>query len=299
MKYAPIILFVYNRPWHTLQAVEALQRNELANESDLFVYADGPKSSEQIVAINEVRVYIRNIRGFKSVTIIERDENLGLARSIISGVTDIVNSFGSGIVLEDDLVTSPFFLTYMNTALSVYEKEDSVICIHGYVYPVQGQLPETFFLKGADCWGWGTWKRGWELFEADGAKLLHELTVCKLTRRFDFNGTHGVTRMLKDQITGKIDSWAVRWYASALLNNRLTLYPGRSLVQNIGNDNSGFHSEKTSVYDIKISDTPIFVELVVPQENKAALREFEIYFNSIQVPYCKRLFKKFKEIVGY
>ena len=299
MKYAPIILFVYNRPWHTRQAVEALQQNELAQESELFIYSDGPKVSEHFEAIDEVREYIRSIGGFKSVYITERQENLGLASSIISGVTDIVNGHGQCIVLEDDLVTAPFFLTYMNTALSVYEKEDSVISIHGYVYPVHGPLPETFLLKGADCWGWGTWKRGWDIFEEDGAKLLHELTVRKLTRRFDFNGSYEYTCMLKNHLSGKIDSWAVRWYASALLGDRLTLYPGRSLVLNIGIDNSGNHCTETSVYNTELSDRSVNVKFLEPRENLSALREFEVFFNSIQAPYYKRLLQKIKEMVGW
>lgn len=299
MKYAPIILFVYNRPWHTRQTIEALQRNDLAKESILFIYADGPKRSEHTDAIDEVREYIRNIGGFKSVNIIERDENWGLSRSIISGVTEILNSFSSIIVLEDDLVTSPFFLKYMNTALSVYEKEDSVISIHGYVYPVHGPLPETFFLKGADCWGWGTWKRGWDIFEEGGDKLLHELTVRKLTRRFDFNGSYEYTRMLKNHLSGKIDSWAVRWYASALLGGRLTLYPGRSLVLNIGIDNSGNHCTETSVYNTELSDRLVDVKFLEPRENLSALREFEVFFNSIQAPYYKRLLQRIKEMVGW
>ena len=295
---APIALFTYNRPRHTRKTVEALQKNELAEKSDLFVYADGPRRMEHADMVREVREYIGTINGFKSVSIIERDENYGLARSIITGVTEIVNRFGKIIVLEDDMVTSPYFLHYMNQALELYANEENVISIHGYSYPVHTKLPETFFLKGADCWGWATWKRGWDLFEADGAKLLKELKSRNLEQRFDFFGTYDYTRMLKEQIAGKNDSWAVRWYASALLNDRLTLYPGQSLVHNIGTDNSGIHCGETNDYRTDIASKPAHLERLRPEEDKKALKIFQNYFNSIRTPFYMRLMRKLKVVAG-
>lgn len=295
---SPIVLFVYNRPWHTRQTVEALQKNELATDSDLFIYADASKIVEHSDSVQKVREYIRTIDGFKSVTIIARNENFGLARSIISGVTEIVNRFRKVIVLEDDMVTSPYFLRYMNDALELYEHEKRVISVHGYVYPVKAKFPETFFLKGADCWGWGTWKRGWDLFEADGTKLLEELKLLKLEQRFDFNGTHDYTKMLKGQIAGKNDSWAVRWYASALINNRLTLYPGQSLLHNIGTDSSGIHCGQTDDYRTGVALKPVHVERLSAEEDSNALTIFENYFNTIQIPFYKRLLHKLRVVVG-
>jgi SAM-dependent methyltransferase len=239
--FAPIVLFVYNRPQHTRQTVEALQKNELAADSDLIIYADAAKSDNAEPAVQAVRAYIRTITGFKSVRVVERPYNFGLANSIIDGVTSIVNEYGRVIVLEDDLVTSPYFLRYMNDGLVRYEHEERVISIHGYIYPVKDVLPGTFFIRGADCWGWATWKRGWDLFQVDGSKLLDELQRKKLTKDFDFGGSYPYTRMLKKQIEGKNNSWAIRWYASAFLANKLTLYPGVSLVLNIGHDGSGTH----------------------------------------------------------
>ena len=176
MVLSPITLFVYNRPWHTRQTVESLQKNELADESDLIVFSDGEKTGvrsqnpEGIIInaddrrpttddrIKEVREYIKTINGFKSVRIVEREKNLGLANSIISGVTEVVNQYGRIIVLEDDMVTSPCFLRYMNDALDKYETDDRVICVHGYVFPID-ELPGTFFIRGADCWGCDMEKR--------------------------------------------------------------------------------------------------------------------------------------------
>ena len=184
---APIALIVYNRLTNTKETVNALSKNMLAKESDLTIFSDGPKADKDIEKVNEVRNYLKTITGFKSITIIESAVNKGLAASIISGVTEIVNKYTRIIVLEDDLVTSPYFLTYMNDALEMYENEEKVASIHGFIYPVKKELPETFFIKGADCWGWATWKRAWDLFESDGLKLLNELKNRKLTKEFNFN----------------------------------------------------------------------------------------------------------------
>ena len=184
----PIALFVYNRLGHTQRTIEALKQNILAENSGLIIFSDAPKSEAQTDAVQEVRKYIREIEGFQSVTIVEREANLGLARSIIDGVTTIVSKYGRIIVLEDDMVTSQYFLTYMNEALEKYADDERVVSIHGYVYPVKQSLPDAFFLPGADCWGWATWSRGWACFNSDGQFLLDELKRRKLIRAFDFNG---------------------------------------------------------------------------------------------------------------
>jgi hypothetical protein len=277
MTFAPIALFVYNRPAHTRQTVEALLKNELAGESDLFIFSDAPKKPEAVAAVQEVREYIKTVGGFKSVSIVERDENLGLANSIIDGVTSVVNERGRIIVLEDDLVTSPYFLRFMNDALDMYEREESVISIHGYMYPVMDKLPETFFLRGADCWGWATWKRGWELFEPDGGKLLASLKSQHLEREFNFGGSYDYLEMLDSQVKGENDSWAIRWYASAFLKNKLTLYPGRSLVLNIGNDSSGTHCGATDIFSGDIIARPVAVggiPIVASLEARSAVAKY-------------------------
>jgi hypothetical protein len=283
---APIVLFVYNRPLHTQQTVEALKQNLLSKESDLFIFSDGPKTDSQTDKVMSVRRYIQQIDGFKSITIFERDTNFGLALSIIDGVTSVVNQYGRVIVLEDDLVTSPYFLNYMNDALDLYANDNAVISVHGYIYPVASQLPETFFIRGADCWGWGTWKRGWDLFEEDGQKLLLELKKRKLSKAFDFNGKAKYCQMLQDQIAGKNDSWAVRWYASAFLKNKLTLYPGKSLVHNIGIDGSGTHigthSGKTQSFDTELLDYQLTFDKLSICESKEARKAIEKFYNKLQ-----------------
>lgn len=274
---APITLFVYNRLEHTRQTIEALQKNTLANQSDLIIFSEAPKLEAQDEAVREVREYIQQIDGFKSIKIIERPVNLGLANSIIDGVTSMVNQYGSVIVLEDDLITSPYFLQYMNDGLNIYEKNEDVASIHGYIYPIEG-LPKTFFLRGADCWGWATWKDKWAIFEPDGVKLLSELKRKNLINRFDFNDTYSYSKMLADQIIGKNNSWAVRWHASAFLSNKYTLYPGKSLVLNIGNDGSGTHCGETSAFSSELSNKAIEVNTIPLQDNQQALLAIEHYF---------------------
>ena len=290
--YAPITLFVYKRPEHTHRTVEALKNNVLSNESNLIIYSDAAKSESQTEAVREVREYIGQIDGFKSVTIIERETNFGLARSIIDGVTATVNKCGRIIVLEDDMVTSPYFLTYMNEVLEKFADDDRVVSVHGYVYPVEQSLPEAFFLPGADCWGWATWRRGWACFNDDGQSLLDELKRRNLIRAFDFNGAYSFSKMLEAQIKGANDSWAVRWYASAFLAGKLTLYPGRSLVHNIGNDNSGTHCGESANLDAELSKTPISLNATKVEPSQVGRQAFEAFFRQKQTGLLRRLTRK-------
>ena len=289
---APILLFTYKRLWHAQECVKSLKKNIMACDSELIVFSDGPKRSEDNTAVESIRKYIKTINGFKKVSLVERRVNLGLAKSIISGVSEAVKNHGRVIVLEDDLVTSPFFLKFMNDALEYYQEDERVISVHGYVYPVHATLPDTFFLRGADCWGWATWKRGWDLFEPDGEKLLGEIRNRKLERDFDFGGNYPYTKMLKDQTRGKNDSWAIRWHASAYLAGKFTLYPGRSLVRNIGADNSGTHTGKTFVFDTMVSEEPIMVSTIPVEESRSARREIERYFRRTKPGAAARLIKK-------
>lgn len=287
---APIALFVYNRPWHTQLTVEALQKNELASESELFIYSDEAKNIDAKANVDEVRRYVDNITGFKKITVIKRDENWGLANSIINGVTQIVNKYGNIIVLEDDLVTSPYFLKYMNTALDFYKDEESVASIHGYIYPIEG-LPDSFFIKGSDCWGWATWKNKWDIFEPSGQKLLDELTLKNLAKEADFNGSYDFTEMLKSQINGKNNSWAIRWYMSTFLRNMVTLYPGKSYIKNIGFDSSGTHCGEIDTFNINLNTKFIFKK-IKSNENLEARKKIELFLKKTK----PSILAKFKNI---
>ena len=294
---APILLFVYNRLIYTRITVESLKKNEFASGSELFIYSDAAKTEKNKKLVAEVRDYIKTINGFRKVIIKESKENKGLALSITSGVSEILNKYDNAIILEDDLELSPFFLKYMNEALSLYEKEEDVISIHGYVYPVKKKLPETFFLRGADCWGWATWKRGWKFYEDNASKLLSEITSKNLKDEFDFNRSYPYTKMLKNQIKGEINSWAIKWYASAFVNNKLTLYPGKSLVRNVGTTVSSTHFEETNVYDVELSEVPVNVKNIEIKESVKEKKIFEEYFRSINSGIVKKGLKKIKTLL--
>ncbi len=295
---APIVLFVYDRENHLRQTIDSLLLNDLSSQSDLIIFSDGPKNVEDEIRIIIVRNYIKTISGFKSITIIERDKNLGLAQSIVTGVNEVIEKYGKIIVLEDDLLLSKYFLRYMNDGLNEYENDERVISIHGYIYPVAGELPQTFFIKGADCLGWATWKRGWNFFEKDGLKLLRELKDKNLTHRFDFNGAYPYTQMLQDQIDGKISSWAIRWLASAFINNKLTLYPGKSLVFHNGSDGSGTHCQASNVLDVVIADECIKVGGIDVCENEYSWNKIRKYFLSTHSP-KKRIASLIKKNIKY
>lgn len=272
MKRAPIVLFTYNRLWHTQQTVEALQKNLLASESELFIFSDGGKNEDDWKKVYAVREYLHTIDGFKKTHITEQKENKGLANSIIEGVTKIVNKYGRIIVLEDDLVTSKYFLQYMNDALDIYENCEEVACISGYIYPIDA-LPDTFFIKGADCWGWATWKRGFDIFSANGKELLKQICSRGLEVEFDFENSYPYTQMLKNQINGKNNSWAVRWYASIFLKNKLCLYPQKAFVQNIGCDGTGTHCENSNIFDVKILKKYRGIKKITPEEDEESRKK--------------------------
>lgn len=292
MQLSPVALFVYNRLWHTQQVVDALQKNELAKESELFIYSDAPQDSRTKNAVAEVRTYIKTIEGFKNVTVVERKNHLGLSESIITGVTEITNRYGRVIVLEDDMMTSPYFLKFMNEGLNTYEKEEKVISVCGYIYPLGKKYQDTLFLRIADCWGWATWKRSWDLFCADGQALYDNLKDKQLLERFNLDGVFNCTRMLKQQIQGKNDSWAIRWYASALLNDKLSLHPWKSLVRNIGFDYSGTHCGFMTGYDTGILEESVLVKKIPIVEDSSALENIRIFFKSKQRDIFGRVINK-------
>jgi len=290
MNPAPVALFVHNRPAHTERTLRALRANDLASETELYVFSDGPRRPEAAHAVAEVRSLLRNLAGFKRVVVRERERNMGLAENTIAGLTEVISEHGRVIMVEDDNVASPHFLRYMNDGLSVYERDEDVISILCYIYPVGAPLPETFFIRGADTWGWATWKRGWDLFERDGQKLLDEIQARGAAREFNFGGAYNFLGLLKDQIRGRNDSWSIRWYASAFLKNKLTLYPGRSLVKNIGFDATGTHcSVDTDALDVDVADRPVKVERQAIRENPEARRLMARYLRTLKL----RLFWSF------
>ena len=254
---APIALFVYNRPEHTRRTISYLQKNLLADESRLFIFSDAAKSEADNAKVDEVRQIIHEVEGFKTVKVTERARNLGLAESVISGVTQLVNEYNKVIVFEDDLLSSPFTLQYFNEGLSRFAKEEKVMHIGAYMYNLRDRgLPQTFFFRAATSWGWATWARAWKDFEPDADVLLKQFDK-KKSAQFSIEGTMNFWNQLMDFKAGKNNSWAIRWYASIFLKGGLTLNPSVSFVHNIGNDGSGVHSNKENMYAVQIAQKPV------------------------------------------
>ncbi len=299
---APILLFVFNRPDHVRRTVEALQRNTLAAESILYIYSDAARTPEQKDAVSEVRRYIYTINGFKEINIIEREENWGLAKSIIDGVTTRVKEYGRVIVLEDDLITAPYFLQFMNDALEAYKDEERVGHIQGCDFTQDPSLPDTFLIRWTGSWGWATWDRAWKYFNPDGKALLKQIEDRKLTYTFDFNGKYGYTRMLRRQIEGKNNSWAIRWNASLFLNDILSLNVGKSLVQNEGFDGSGTNCGGGGLYSSNLFMDRIEVKRITPAvENKEARMAYVRYYartNSFMAKAIRRIKRTLKGDFG-
>ena len=302
MNCAPILLFVYNRPEHTRRCIESLTRNSLASDSILYIYADGAKDATQQPAVDKVRSYLRTISGFQAVNLIERNENWGLARNIIDGVTTQVKQYGRVIVLEDDLVVAPYFLAFMNEALETYKDEPKVGHIQACDFTQDPSLPDTFLIKWTGSWGWATWDRSWKHFNPNGKELLQELEQRGLTYTFDFNGKYGFTRMLRRQIEGKNNSWAIRWNASLFLKDILSLNVGRSLVQNEGFDGSGTNCGGGGLYASNLHLSPLPVPKISPiEENKAARQAFVRYYartNSFWAKAIRRIKRTLKGDFG-
>jgi hypothetical protein len=278
---APIALFVYNRPQHTRRTLKFLQQNLLADESRLYIFSDAAKNPSQQAAVNEVRELIKNTTGFKSVKITEQKENLGLANSIIEGVTQLVNDYGKVIVFEDDLLSSPHTLQYFNQALKKYQNEQKLMHISAYMYPLAGAdaLPETFLYRAAHSWGWATWQRAWVNFNPNIDALITQFDKQKINA-FSIEGTMNFWKQMKEFKTGKNNSWAIRWYASIFLKNGLTLNPKKSLIHNIGHDGTGIHSNIEKTYSVNINqkqieDFPTFI-----QENKQAYKLIKTFLRN-------------------
>lgn len=285
-QYAPIILFTYCRPDHTKQVVDALLKNKEASESDLFIYSDAPKNEKAASGVAATRAYIRNIIGFKSISICEREKNWGLANSLIDGITTVINKYGRAIIVEDDIVTSPYFLKYMNEALDRYANDIRVATIHGYMLPIRfpEEVPDAFFSTCHGCWGWATWKENWAALNKDASDLYRQVEERKLKSFLDIDDSNRKTAMLKSQVLGNINSWAIRWHVSNLLLGRLCLHPKQSYVAQIGMDGvSATHSTKTNIFDTPISMKPLNwdnVDLNVT-ENMLARKCIHDYYKSV------------------
>ncbi|MEY5069468.1 MAG: hypothetical protein RLZ47_1330 [Bacteroidota bacterium] len=293
-KFAPIALFVYNRPEHTRRTLKFLQQNHLAAESRLFIFSDGPKQKSDEAKVAEVRALIQQVDGFKSVELVLRNNNMGLANSIINGVSQLLNEYGRVIVFEDDLISSPFTLQYFNEALDRYQQEDKVMHIGAYMYPLKPeqseQLPETFFYRAATSWGWATWERAWKHFNPDVNELMNQFSP-EMKHQFAIEGSMNYWKQMRELKWGRNNSWAIRWYASIFLRGGLTLNPAHSMVSNIGHDGSGVHSGINEIYNVSIHPKPVLFFPDVVEENISAYEAIKHFLSKRKGTLMQRLLR--------
>jgi hypothetical protein len=282
MSLAPIVLFVYNRPQHTLKTLEALYQNELAEMSELFIFCDGPKADatkQNQDRINKVRELVKKKNWCKKVTIRESHVNKGLADSIVAGVTEIVNTYGKIIVLEDDIVTSKGFLKYMNEALDLYENEPKVMQISGFMVPSKVELEQTGFFRQAASWGWATWNTSWRHYNNQTDVLLKQLKKNEIFQFNIENTYHHFEELLKND-NGLMNTWLIRWYSVMYINKGLCLYPKNSLVTNIGFGRLATHTHSSKSGNIIFTRNNFISELNI--DIKREIIEFESYLKAFK-----------------
>lgn len=279
-----IICFGFSRPAHLDKTLRALSTNFEAKSLPLRVYVDGPRSESDQCLIDEVIAVARSYQErFLSFELRQSHGNKGLYTSITHGLSEALVDYSQAIVIEDDICVSPFFLEYMLEALAIYRDEKKVASIHGFTPPVKEILPETFFLRGADCWGWATWRDRWfDHFNSDANSLLEEIRSRGLIDEFNLSGGYNFYDLLRSQANGECQSWAICWHASCFVNGLLTLHPGRSLVKNIGLDGTGEHSVPSPAHQAIITDTHITCSKQKLEEIKDVVDIYSSHFKQYQ-----------------
>lgn len=293
---APVVLFVYARPVHTKQTLDALSANILSEDTNLIIYVDAANIISEEGQVQKVLDIVHEQSGFRSVRVIQRERNVGLAHNIIEGVSDVCSEYGKVIVLEDDIVTSPYFLTYMNEALNRYEENIDVWHISGWNYPIDPRgLSDTFLWRVMNCWGWATWTDRWQYFRKDPCQLIDTWDKKKI-RSFNVENTYDFWRQVTDNANGRLNTWAIFWYATIFEHNGLCLNPSMSLIQNIGLDGSGIHCGENDLYDLEAAKTRVleFPSKII--ESELAVTKIKKFYSGLNPSLGKRLLGFLKQL---
>lgn len=296
--YAPLILFTYNRPFHTQKVLESLNDSPLAKETDLYIFCDYPKGelTSKNIAVKNYLLEFKNISKFKSTTLYISDKHKGLANSVIDGVSSIINQYGKVIVNEDDLVCNIDYLKFMNDCLDYYQNNSDIWSISGWSPKLDSTTNNNVFATyRGSSWGWATWKDRWNTVNWD-MKYYIKLKHSILSRQKIKKAGPDLLLMLDYQIKGKTDSWAVRWVCTqAIEHNKKTIYPAYSFVYNIGLDGSGTHSEASGNEVVQELTTPVSYTLNQNPINKKQLNEFNCHYAITPFPlnYIKRIYNHF------
>ena len=294
MTSTAIAVFGYSRPHHLMRTLRALQLQRTHIPLPLYLFLDGSRGSQDLSAVQACR----NVAAYAEksfdcrVKISER--NLGLYHSLTEGVNQILKDYEQVIVLEDDILTSPYFLRFMLDGLSCYADNKRVASIHGYTPPIAVGLPDTFFLRGADCWGWATWRDRWRLFRSDAEAMVSEIREQGLAHAFDLNGRVQNLKLLEARARGKSGSWAICWHASCYLSGCYTLHPGRSLVRNIGLDATGEHCVASPEMETTLSQASVPVVAQPVEELQHVSRLYGT--QQARRPIYQRIWRRFQPV---
>ncbi len=272
----PVLIFAFNRPLHLERLLESICSNSDHKEYEFFVFVDGPRNSGDKKKISEIRIVLNRYKSILKIETSYSTENLGVSKSIRNNISELFKKYEEVIVLEDDLIVSPLFLQFMVDSLNNFRSVSSCSSISGYRYKLEKLELSSYILYGADCWGWATWRDRWEQVNWNSSEVLHTIESSGLLNDFDIGGNYKYSEILKDQICGFVDSWAINWHASMFLLNKFTYYPQIPLCQNMGNDGSGTHFGKGRKYhvDLQYSDVNL---LTYPTNFYNAKNEFEKY----------------------
>lgn len=308
MQLHPIILFTYNRPWHTEQVLQALKRNEFADQSHLIVFVDGPKSSatkEQLKQIEEVRKIVQKENWCGSVEYHIAEQNIGCRNSIIQGISQVLDTYEAAIILEDDIVTSPYFLKFMNTALEYYKEYKSVFSISGVTLPEKRfQLPSDYeydvyvSLRQLNS-GWATWNDRWDKINWNLDFVNKFVRNNNLTTAYS-RGGDDLIKMLIEEVEGKSDAWDVQFTFNHFKNHAVSIVPRYSYIDNIGGDGSGTHhfdSNNVLRYDLSRSiPNPRFLDIIY--QDSRIINAFYNAFTSTKRPIWQKIINRLSRIFG-
>lgn len=297
MEYAPIVVFAFNRLEALKACIYSLLCNSEASESDLIVFVDGSREGKdgEKKKVEDVRAFVKNITGFKSLAYQFSDINKGLATSIIDGVSQVIKLYGRAIVMEDDLICSSNFLAYMNRGLEHYLNLKDVFSICGYSNKVKvpnGYKYDSYFCPRSSSWGWATWRDRWDSCDWE---LNNWNEVVKHAKVFNRWGGSDCFSMLKGWKEGRNNSWAIRFCYNQFVQNKLSLFPIVSYVKNNGFDGEGTNCPQWSRFksDFDESDSKSFIfpnEVLVERK----IVKSAMVYNSIKM----RLYSKFRNLVG-
>ncbi len=295
-QFSPVVMFVYAKPEHTRKTIESLAKNPEASNTDLFIYSDAAKSDKDSIAVREVRNIVSSVSGFKSVSLCFRSENIGLASNIMDGVSKVCEKYGRVIVIEDDIVTSPCFLAYMNAALAKYADDKRIWHVTGWNYPFPDNYmseSDAYLWRMMNCWGWGTWNDRWVHFRKNPEELISTFSKDDIFK-FNIDGAFNFWSQVEDNYNGKINTWAIFWYATIFNNNGLCLNPVRSMVKNIGIDGSGENCNDSDIYKTILSSNFGYRWPNKIIEDKSALEVIRKFYISNTPSLMQRIFNKFK-----